>query len=589
MHAIPRLAALLAIFLPVVMAESFVPPVEGRQPFRRDRLPLDADRLIALSEHLTDLALDADATRADHRRRSAQLLALAQALHPANPRTRALLNQKSGKVGADPTAAPVKVANPRQASLVIAWQALPWLLTEEAGADANALGLCLRDVLSQLDPKHPSAKPAEAGSWTDWVADLAAFEASPATEEDTGTDEPAEVADTSETPAQGGPRFQLPEAEVLSAFWRRETERSPWQIRLMPLRMEASATERNREESRDFSLSFVVEKSSSLARDAEMLTRLLEKSHGKLPANHRIRLSGAGLAASVTSQYPQFLSAAAAVVADAAFRGKAPEATVLGLVDAEGNLSLPLRFWEQLRALADHPEGTRVILPAQAAELLPSFLALERPDLFLRHQILLARDWEEMVRFAAKEADEELAGHLAAFAEIQSKAGNQVLGTYVANRFVRQRLAELSQAMPAHASARMLAIQGAGERPVKIPKAILAAELRTALLPVLPIIRQDRDMPATEDYGRLDGIYEKSRSGVDALERYAENADKEWINKSRELTICIRTLSRVSRGRGDSVDQAIRSAFRSLNDTHKALLGDLNFITDGNRPLRADP
>ena len=126
-----------------------------------------------------------------------------------------------------------------------------------------------------------------------------------------------------------------------------------------------------------------------------MLLALLKKQYPTLPANVRVSISSPGLMAAVEPPRRQSISAAAAVLAGAAVSGSEPDATILGVVDESGAYKLSTGFWSQLQALGSG-DGGRLILPAAAAEYLPSMLALERPELFLEYEVLLAADFPEL-------------------------------------------------------------------------------------------------------------------------------------------------------------------------------------------------
>ena len=194
------------------------------------------------------------------------------------------------------------------------------------------------------------------------------------------------------------------------------------------------------------------------------------------------------------------------MLASAAISGREPDATILGVVDETGAYKLPAGFWNQLQALGDG-SGGRLILPAAAADYLPSMLALERPELFFQYEILLAKDFPELVRFSEKAPDDALVKTMAKFREIRDKANLQAIGQYVANSFVRKRLVEVTQEAPFHYSAKMLAIQGAGNRPTVIPRMVLAAELQRAIAPMEWMMKSRNLNMNPEDLGRLGFTY----------------------------------------------------------------------------------
>ncbi|MGB6221703.1 hypothetical protein, partial [Haloferula sp.] len=72
---------------------AFVPPNDGPVPFRRDKLPVDADTMTSLSKQLVLLTGTMDTSKAEETRRAAQILGLALALDPDNRQGLPLLRQ----------------------------------------------------------------------------------------------------------------------------------------------------------------------------------------------------------------------------------------------------------------------------------------------------------------------------------------------------------------------------------------------------------------------------------------------------------------------------------------------------------------
>lgn len=564
-----------------LVAGNFAAPAEGPVAFRRDRLPLDADTMATLSRQLVTLARGLDAETAVNRRTAAQMLALATALDPGNGNAREVL--AGFQNGGQPPASDAEQLGKIRERV---WQDIAWLETPEAGGEGRALAACLADVLVVSDPGNPKAQTlaaaGERGMWKGWIPDLAAYEPT-AVAEAVPTDEPVTEENSATTPD-----ILLKRAQVSAVIWKRVAKSGTmkWVQTTTPLQMVAGTRPESEDESLPFSVSVgVLSENGGFREMNAMLLELLQKQYPALPANVRVSISSPGLMLPLEPPRRQSISAAAAVLASAAVTGREPDATILGVVDESGAYKLSTGFWSQLQALGSG-DGGRLILPAAAAEYLPSMLALERPELFLGYEVLLAADFTELLRFSAKAPDETLEKTMTKFREIREKANLQAIGQYVANVYVRKRLVEIVQEAPFHASAKMLAIQGAGNRPAFIPRTVLAAELRRAIEPMEWLVKPngvelDLTMP-----GRLGTTSEACREQVDQLARYADKEGRLLLGRVQEIISGIRAMERAARGRGGDYDThgAILSAHAALVTTYQSVVTDLAAATGDEAP-----
>lgn len=550
-----------------VFAGNFAPPAEGPVAFRRDRIPLDTDMLAAFSQQLVTLAQGLDVETAANRRSVAQTLALALALDPGNTKARESITRYAAEQRpADVDSAEIKKSQTR------IWELLDWLKAPEAGDQARALASCVTDVLLVSDPNHPQAESLrsamEHGAWKGWIPELAAYEPPAA--------KIPEPDPAPHKPPVSQPGILLAKARVFTPLWTKSGN-SNWTLAPAPLHMTAKMHNAESEgEIPPFSLTIGSPQNSTLSSLVPPLTRLLQKQHGNLPAGAVVNIGGHALDQSSQSGKRQSISAAVAVLASAAISGKEPDAMIIGTVDDRGAFKLPSGFWDQLQALGPGTGG-RLLLPAAAAEYLPSILALEKPRIFLDYEILLAADFKELLELSAKTPPERLAKASARFREIREKAGNQSLGPYLANPFIRRRFAEIAQDTPYHLSAKMLAIQGAGNRPTHITRAILAAELRRAIEPMEWIVKRDNNSFQVSDLKALDTTSEACKPQIDGLSRYTENQDRELWERARDLVAEIRQLERAIRGRGEYhvVQAAVASVHASMIHNYAALTADL--------------
>lgn len=564
-----------------LVAGSFVPPAEGPVAFRRDRVPLDADTMAVLSRQLVTLAQGLDLETAANRRATAQMLALSTALDPGNARAREMISElKKGRQAPETDTEQIEKSQRR------VWQDLAWLESPEAGSQGHALAACLADVLVVSDSGHPRVESlraaGERGAWKGWIPELAAYEAAAAVEAAT----PAEPE--IEKPVGSSPGILLKKAKVSTVLWKQVTKSDPRKWELGPASLQMSAETHggsDDEEPRPFAISINLSSEDGGYRKVSgTVLNLLKKQYGPPPFGARVRISSPGLGNSSAPPGPQSISAAAAVLAGAAVSGIEPDATILGVVDETGAFKLPSGFWNQLQSLGPG-NGGRLILPAAAAELLPSLLALEKPQLFFEYEVLLAADFPELVRFSAKNPDEAMAKFMGNFREIREKANLQAVGQYVANSFVRKRLVEIVQEAPFHASATMLAIQGAGSRPAFIPRTILAAELQRAIEPMDWFVRKEGFEIDFSELGRINNSGEICKTQVDRLVRYADKDGRILLERVQDMVNGIRALDRAARARGDdyydpqsglfSAHVTLRAAYQSVAADLAAAAGDV--------------
>ncbi len=596
------LAALLAV-LPA--GAGFQPPSDDGGPFRRDRLPLDIDMMRAVADDLVLLARQAGRAGAPEQlRAAAQLLALADTLDPARNDVAGLLEGfAQGATPAAPPAAELAQAEPR------AWKLHAWLADSAAGSDAGQFAACLGDALAVARPEGPRAaklrEAGEQGRWQGWIAELAAFRSNPEPAPPAPDDRPPTPPDPPAAEPSGPVAVQLASASVLVPLHRYDPKLQKSTFGAFPLALKASSaaasgSHENEDAAAAPGYTLVTDGSDGEgpAHDAmKIIRQQLTRRHGGLPPGGRARLTVGSLGGYDWTRNRDAGVAAIGLLLDASLSGQAPadRLLVLATLASDGTLELPWRAWEALRALADDPDipGGRFILPRQALPLLDGLLVMERPDFFLRFEVVLAGDFGELVERAAAVPAGGQAAAAAAFAEVREASGNQQLGPYLANRFVRERLGELVKGFPDHGSARLLLKQGSGERPVTYETTILARELRHALKPMAWVARaQAEDLTGTA----LGEAFSATRALVDALERRVARNDQELFAAGFEVAQRVRTLSnalaRARKGRtsssGDPVaERAFQKEHQGLAKDHAALMGRIDLLTGEAKPEAA--
>ncbi len=584
-HAL-RVATILVGMGTWLPAADFVAPAEGPIAFRRDKIPLDADTMASLSKQLETLAAAMDSSTAAGRRGVAQMLALATALDPSNTSARELIAGFQNNIQPTPE-------NPDQVAKCQAkiWQYLGWLETPEAGDQGKALAACLADVIAVSEPKHPRSQAllaaGERGAWAGWIPSVSAYEAKSLAK----IDEPVPATDPS---AIKTPEITLTKAEVFTPLWQKtgKDEAAKWIIAPSPLQMAAQKIPDEAGKPAEFSITIrSAPDVGGMQAIANSLRNLLKKQYGKLPPGWSVVITSEHLQKSTLAGKRQSISAAAAVLASAAITGREPDATIIGLVDENGAFKLPTGFWDQLVAL-EKGNGGRLVLPAAAAEYLPSLLALEKPQFFLDYEVVLASNFQELLELSAKIPNDAIGKTSAKFQEIRSKAGSQPVGQYVANSFIRRRLADLAQEAPYHYSARMLAIQGAGNRPTQVPKPVLLPELRRAIAPMEWIVKPSDQLNLSITSAKIDQLtqtYETCRVQVDHLERYVEKGDHDLFVRVKEMVAAIRPLERAARARGEdyTIRESVDTARTALLRLYQAVADEL--VETGDKEPAAGP
>jgi len=526
-------------------AGHFESPKEGPVAFRRDRLPIDVDLMTRLSSNLVSLGQAQRRDSAANRRTMAQMLALALALNPANSEARS-------EITAAAAGTPGGRAGKRELerSRAEIWSSLKWLNSPDAGPDGQALGACLGDVISNADPTHLEAaallEKGERGAWKGWIPDLSAFDKVQPSEKEQVTQEMTPAGDPAGQPAApvGEAKLLLETAAISTPLTKLDPTTSLGSLKLLKVEMKASAPAPTPDAPAVAPMTFTVDhtpENNQVNRINRTLQTLLAKQYGALPAGSQATLNLGAEDGYIPLRDRQALSGAASVLLGAALSGKAPTGIVIGRVDADGSFRTLPDLWERVRSLSGGPGG-RLVIPAEAADLMPWLLALEDPEFFLKYDVLTASNYTELVERSLEAPAEPLAATLTRFQDVRAKGGTMPVGQYVTNRFVRQRVAEISSEAPYFLSPKLLAIQGSGERAVRIPPKILAYELRSALQPLEWV----KGKASTDiDPAQLDKSHDLVRAQVDRLERYAESRD--LLTKTREMGTTLRSFSRAAR------------------------------------------
>ena len=572
----------------------FVPPTEAMPPFRRDKLPIDTDAMVSLSQTMTLLSRSVSMAEAPQLRAAAQALALALALDPANSAARDILSSISGRKS---------LGNPDPKDLTHAkdqvWQLNKWLASPEAGNDGNLLAALLGDAAAALDPEHPAAsewsESGERGKWDGWVAPVTAFEKrKPIEKPGIANNDP-----NSPKPVPNNKlSFELKStsASIGAVLYDYQPNTDTFILGPVALSMEAKSNsvseegEQHRENLRiDVSCVEAVRWDVSEKVSKPILNALAELHNvdkNQLPqADIRISTGKAGTYS--IRRNGEDMTGPGFILANSALTGIAPEAVFIGRFDSEAKkLELPNFFWQKLTTLVNAPGG-RLVVPAAAGEYLAALLAMEKPEFFMKYEVLLASSPEEAIRLCAMKPDPELAAILARFKEIKDKSDTAALGSYLDNVHVRKRLVEIFQSAPYHLSAKLLAIQGAGSRPHFVEKKILAAEILAAFDPLNEYAEMDLLEMNKQKIDAMETALEVSRERLGGIERYAEMRDKELIKAPADVIIDLRMMIRVIRDRRELWEKTddISRTHSAFRNTNRILRRDLALLTGDQLPI----
>ncbi|MFD0893030.1 hypothetical protein KBB96_16545 [Luteolibacter ambystomatis] len=522
-----------------------------------------------LSGELSMLSRTLGADQPSDRRKIAQTLALALALDPANREARELMDNVRDGLLRDP--ADSTKAEKSKSHL---WELLAWLESAEAGRDAQALAACLTDVAVVIDPYHDAAADhkKDTGAWNGWVPELVAYQPKEVKPVDPDPVEPTVAAVT----------FTHTTGTVSTPLWFIERDNSngrevqQYVMKPRKITMRTTST-RAEDEDRGGGFKFILQGTQnyrSLDGTSDTLTRALRTLGDKFPGSGRVYLDCSG--DYLVDANHKSISAAAALLMDSSVSAREPQATVMGIIREDGSFKLPSRAWDRLRSLSDGPGG-RLILPREAEPLLASVLVMEDPAFYLKYEVLLAGSLKELVERADKGAQGTVAEVGAKFAEIQVKQGTMSVGQYAANRFVRQRLVDIAQAFPDHASARMLELQGSGKRPTWLPRPVLAAEVRRALEPVGPLAKNSDTYNLEVD--TIEKVIEACRPKVEALERYTDMRDRDLTTRGKDLITALRNLAKARRDRDNENGYSrYQTAINSAKGTYEAVRRELDAV-----------
>lgn len=533
--------------------------------------------MVGLADSLSVLSQSVPLKSAAERRAAAQSLALALALDPADTVARDHVSSLTeGK------ALPQPPAEKLTRALAQIWQIQGWLITAEAGPDGNILGDLIGDSASILDNANPTSialrKNPEKGKWDNWVAPLSEFDDIAIAKKDPVVEPDPDKPGMNEIPDPENPEIRLTKSTINTVLYQKLKATAPWTTATSPIAMSAEETSSGK-----FEISIPCadyDQNKVTHRIVRPIAAALTALHGRLPDDGKITiLVGPSKRYDFTKNHSN-LSGPAFILANAAITGKETYGTVIAELGEKNNLVLPTYFWRLISELPKG-EGGRIIVPAEAEPYFTAILTAETPEFFLKNEVLIASTPAEFISLCDKEPSEKHAAVFAKFAEIREKRSSGSIVSYLANRFVRQRLAEISAEAPYHLSAKLLAMQGAGERPRSFPKKILAAEVWRAVDPIHAVTKMDLTSINPAELDAMEKLYDTARAELDRLDRYTEIRDRDLLDKAKSLTSNLRTLNRALRERGDLTSKytSVKNAFVTMTTADDILRKQLSELS----------
>lgn len=592
-----RFTALWLIAVSTLQAR-VIPPSEQFPAFRRDRIPLDFVTLSDLSRQLVAIAALTQGADPQHSMHRARAIALALALDPLNEDASKALNQfaKDNFQQAKPNPDEVSPENPPKIDSDALWDMIDWLQKPEAGTDGNILASMLRDVTVIASPDHPSAQnpSAESSVWVNWKLHQAP--ANPQITEPTPSDKipsenpaPADATaektdeDTAEdtTPADPAPpasSLPLTRAELRTVAWKDQ------KAQVVTLQMQASPSPATKEgEKPPLPLCIgQAPENDKLDPQSRLMLQLLEADGNPLPKGWIVRVDCPENPAALKPPSEGVVNAAAAVLVRAAITGQQPDGLVLGKIDAAGRFLPPDHLWQTLKRLPSG-HGRKLILPDTANGWLESLLAIDMADFFFSYETMLAPNLKTLAKLTERsEPDPNLATARKQFAEIREVGIQRDIRDYLSNRFVRARLESLANEAPWHASAKLLYLQSAGRRPVKVIRQVFATEMRLAIEIMGPMATDEwTERIANRSGGKTPGrLHDQSREKMDSFASFGQADDQSLHENARNLAAQLRSIDRYARIRGgeSNFGNTVRAQLKNFKLSYQTLHQQLRDI-----------
>ncbi|GAA5496445.1 hypothetical protein Rhal01_02629 [Rubritalea halochordaticola] len=563
-----------------LLAVTYHEPSDDIVMIRTDRLPIDTDTMKWLSHQLVIIAERESPGTAVDMRTNAQLIALAQILDNENREAKRFNDLLKRGQSYDTTSTDqVTKATSR------VWSLVNFLSNKEAGNEANLLADCIKDTMLVIDPKHPSLSEfrASAKRWEGKVAQLDKFKGRGRQIADNPrvTDEPIDPPVIAENDDEDMPEKQ--KEETLT-----NNKASKWHALtgniISPVQEYARIDNKDRYRDEITSISVEIlpgkaDKDNKLQfecyprpqHDGKLEYEIKKKlgNEWKDLPNAKIKLK---LKNSLSNRDQKYLVSNLLVFLDSSLADNKYSSKTLTLtnVDDNGDFSRGYSFWHTMRLVAATEEGRRILVPQHAEDDLRQLIALEKPEFFVKNEIIVVNSLKEARSYSGKLTDPKIKEACELYAEFQDVAESRSIGALTANKHVRERLEKILALMPNHISAKMLLLQGSGQRPIKLESKFLAYELDDITSDIVPIIREAAKFGAkyTDYSNKTDVVASKMEKELEVIKNYVDSADDAMYETAEDLVSNLKILSRaVSRNRNKDYDERSGYYARLIKNT----------------------
>jgi hypothetical protein len=612
-----RLLALLTILSHTGFSAPYHRPDGSKELFQLENIPLRVITMKEISKHLVVIACRKQDDRAEQRRASAQLLALAMRLDPTNRKIRE--TDKTFSEGKKPNEAKNDQVVQAKSTLRFYHK---WLASPDAGKDANLLASLLSDATKTLDQQTRN-QPDTA----DWSEVLPAIQAPPRPKPPSGSQPKktekniTELPKPAPQPAVLGAQFHLPQLlvhapltiEIKKKYTRprvpTETyyryiaknsitpieieisksatakdklnqENTPKDTNTLTFKFSPRLVEENRNPTTVPALLETPQKPTTSQKITYTLKTLLQSRHSTLPAsNVSIKLSQGRYA---LSNYLAITAPLAIMLeASATNQPLRNDIHICAAINAQGELRQPNNFWEQFQLLRKSERGGRLIVAAESNDLMMQSLVFGHPEFFTRWEIFTAETLDQAMELAPKTNPKNITDASELFRTIQELTQKSKVTQIAVNSAVRNRLSEIMRLAPNHLSSKALLIQGSPNRPSRLNDLALAHEL----FPIIQRIdkhlssRTAAYIPSTD---QLKKIHTELRESLDPLEPLVDGTDDKLYQQTMKLTndfrrleILVRRSKNISDDGIITISQSSRNLILSMRNESKNLKGQI--------------
>jgi len=511
---------------PIETVESIVPhyaPYKDHPALLRGELvQLTRSQIAQIVQSILTLAQRPDQNSSEDFRSSAQLLALAQRLHPENGKITALSQslQKGTNLSSSKKEACDHAVNKLGNAISN--------LQKNRNTQSRQLALLLLDPLSQISPNHQSTKTHQVGDRQElWVLSIPPLNQFKKTIQ-VPKIKPQELASTEQASPEGSSEMTWPsdtqpknysDEAVRTNDAKIHHPKTTIQLALqaisrngMPVPTfvqidlnleldndgELSALSLNdSEDSNLFPSTKAKLKENTIAMTAKLLGKSFHQEKAFLKTAKRL-----------STKDGHYLSPAAglSLLLARAHLEPTPADNIL-IVGRTNNQNIekflpPPNLWLYLQSIK-HLKNKRIIIPKGYTEELKSILALNKTDFFIENEIYEVSSLKEALIYTNKElSDENHRKALKLFQEFQVIAREKDLIQLSVNAHVRERFSQIKQLMPALINPDLIYLLGSSNRPQYLSQEQFILEYTHSLKKLSLFIESNKEIRRTSRYGR---------------------------------------------------------------------------------------